>query len=64
MTVVISHLPVTSRIFESCHPLRPRLECHLFHKASLIPLIPASQRPPGSPSHILQFSVAPTHFIP
>ena len=40
MTAVISHLPITSCISEARCPLRPWLECHLFHKASLIPLIP------------------------
>ena len=56
MTAVISHLSITSCISEACRPLRPWLECHLFHKASLIPLIPASRRLPGAPSHVPQFS--------
>lgn len=56
MTAVISHLPITSCISEACCPLRPWLECHLVHKASLIPLIPTSQRPPRAPSRIPQFS--------
>lgn len=63
MTAVISHLRITARICESCRPLRPWLECHLFHKASLIPLIPASERPPGAPSHTPQSSVTAAHFI-
>lgn len=49
-TAVISAAPptpvITARIFKSCHPLRPWLECHLSHKALLILLIPVSQHPP------------------
>ena len=62
MTAVISHVCITSCISESCPPLRPWLESYLFHKASLIPLISASQHPPRAPSHIPQFSVPETHF--
>lgn len=62
MTAVISHLHITVRIFESCHPLRPWLEYHHFHKASLIPLIPTSQCLPRAPCHIPQLSVTETHF--
>lgn len=51
MTAVISHVCITSCIFESCHPLRPWLECYLFHKASLIPLIPTSQHLPRAPPY-------------
>lgn len=63
MTAVISHLCITACIFESCRPLRPWLECHLFHKASLIQLIPTSPRLPGAPSHTPQLAVTADHFI-
>lgn len=54
MTAVIPQLCITSCVFGACHTLRPWLECYLFLKASLIPLIPTSQRLPWEPSTSLR----------